>query len=110
MSNRNRYSLSGAIIGSILGLLLGVLVGSVLWFRNNPSMSEVVSAIEENLNLSEHELEKVAEMVTAGAIIDLVIHLMFPTLLGSSIGVVFGALGGWLWSRAKGLPSREQEA
>jgi Na+/glutamate symporter len=96
--------LAGIVAGALLGLILGILIGSILWFTSNPSISEMESAVEENLNLTDEQHERVMEMARAGTVIDLVIHLFLASVTALCLGAGIGLLAAFLWYRFKVLP------
>ncbi|MCP4418697.1 MAG: hypothetical protein GY805_18925 [Chloroflexi bacterium] len=101
MKHKSRILLTGAVIGIVLGLLISVPIGSIIWFRDNPSISEVRDAIDENMNLTEDELDQVTQMASAGAVIDFIIKVMLYVLPATCFGTLLGLFGGLLWYRTK---------
>jgi hypothetical protein len=98
-----RLTLLGGLIGFVLSFLISGTVGSLIWFKRNPSLTEMRQTLGEHSTLSEEEFDQVMGMVAVGAVIDfvfkigliVVLSVLVGTGLGLAAGFAYGYYGGY---------------
>jgi hypothetical protein len=100
MSPKSRILLTGATIGLVIAFIFGLTVGSIIWFRDNPSVSELNTAVDKNMNLPEDASAQVSQMVAVGAIIDFIISVMLYILPITCLGTFMGMFAAYWWYKS----------
>ena len=103
MNKKLRLILLGGLIGFILSFLISGTVGSIIWFKRNPSLSEMRQTLGEHSTLSEEEFDQVMRMVAVGAAIDFVLKVGLIVLPSVLIGTGLGLAGGFIYGRWRRL-------
>jgi hypothetical protein len=103
MNKKFRLILLGGLIGFMLSLLISGAIGSIIWFKRNPSPSEMRETLGEYSTLSEEEFDQVMRMVTVGAAIDFVFKVGLIVVPSALIGTGLGLTGGFVYGRWRGL-------
>lgn len=99
MNKQIRLTLLGGLIGFILSFLISSAAGSLIWFKRNPSLSEMRQTLAEYSTLEEEEFDQVMRMVALGAVIDFVVKVGLIVVPSVLIGVLLGLGGGFIYSR-----------
>lgn len=97
MKRKYRNILIGTAIGIIIGLLISIPLGSIVWFRTNPSLSEVQTVMEETMDLNEAESEEMNQLLIVGSVIDFVLRLSVYVIPITCITGLLGLAGGFAW-------------
>jgi hypothetical protein len=95
MSKNLRLILLGGLIGFILSFLISGAVGSIIWFKRNPSPTEMRQTLGEHSTLSKEEFDQVMRMVAVGAVLDFVFKVGLIVVPSALVGTGLGLAGGF---------------
>jgi hypothetical protein len=99
MNKKFRLILLGGLIGFILSFLISGAIGSIIWFKRNPSPSEMRQTLGEHSTLSEEEFDQVMRMVAMGAAIDFIFKVGLIVVPAVLIGTGLWLAGGFVYGR-----------
>ena len=99
MNKKLRLILLGGLIGFILSFLISGTLGSIIWFKRNPSLTDMRQTLGEYSTLSEEEFDQVMGMVAVGAAIDFVFQVGLIIVPSVLVGTGLGLGGGFIYGR-----------
>lgn len=99
MTKKQKALSLGTLVGMILTFCISGTIVTGVWGRNTTPVSDARNTVDDYLNLTEQELDKLTEFFIVGMGIDYVAKLLMFVVPSTCFGSGIGLLGGFLWHR-----------